>query len=57
MSGFPLFAPLGLYVALLFSTALAAAECEELKQFLGDETAGAEKYIDMFTVRRDPPWR
>jgi len=53
MSGFPLFAPLGLCGALLLSTAPAAAECKDLKQFLKDETAGAEKYVDMFTFRRD----
>jgi hypothetical protein len=46
-------APLALGVACWLSAAPAAAECKDLKQFLKDETAGAEKFVDMFTFRRD----
>jgi hypothetical protein len=31
----------------------AQAECKDLKQFIKDETAGAEKYVDTFSFRRD----
>jgi hypothetical protein len=53
MSRFPLIAPFGFCALLSLSIAPAAAECKDLKQFLKDETAGADKYVDMFTFRRD----
>jgi len=46
-------APLWVCVVFRLSAAPAAAECKDMKQFLRDETAGAEKYVDMFTFRRD----
>jgi hypothetical protein len=53
MSRFPLIAPFGFCALLSLSIAPAAAECKDLRQFLKDETAGADKYVDMFTFRRD----
>ena len=42
-----------LAAALCLSDAAAAAECKDLKQFIRDETAGAEKYVDTFSFSRD----
>jgi hypothetical protein len=53
MPRFSLFAPLAFCVALVLSTTPAAAECKDLRQFIKDETAGTDKYVDMFTFRRD----
>ena len=53
MPRFILMAPLWVCVVFRLSAAPAAAECKDLKQFIRDETAGAEKYVDMFTFRRD----
>ena len=53
MPRFILLAPLWVCVVFRLSAAPAAAECKDLKQFIRDETAGAEKYVDMFTFRRD----
>ena len=40
-------------VAVWFGAAPAQAECKDLKQFIKDETAGAEKYVDTFSFRRN----
>ena len=48
-----LLAPLWVCAVFWPSAAPAAAECKDMKQVLRDETAGAEKYVDMFTFRRD----
>jgi hypothetical protein len=44
---------MGLCAAVWLSTAPAQAECKDLKQFLKDETAGAQKYVDTFTFRKN----
>ena len=55
MSGFRISASiLGFAAALVFaSPASAAGECKDLKQFIKDETAGAQKYVDIFTFRKN----
>ena len=55
MSGFRISASiLGFAAALLLSPAAkAAGECKDLKQFIKDETAGAQKYVDIFTFRKN----
>ncbi len=40
-------------VLLLLSSAAAGAECKELHDIIKDETAGADKYVDTFSFRRD----
>lgn len=53
MPRFSLFAALAFCTAFWPSIALAAVECKDLRQFIKDETAGADKYVDMFTFRKD----
>jgi hypothetical protein len=40
-------------VAILLSVASAHAECGDLRQFIKDETAGPDKYVDTFSFRRN----
>jgi len=53
MPGFRISLALGLCVAVWLSNAAAGAECKTLKQFIKDQTAGAEKYVDTFTFRKN----
>lgn len=39
--------------ALFLAPALAHAECMELRDFIKQETAGPDKYVDTFSFRRD----
>ena len=45
--------PFCLAAALCLWAAPAGAECKDLKQFIKDETAGPDKYVDTFSFRRD----
>src|SRR5271163_1298158 len=40
-------------VAMGLSLASAHAQCGELKQFIRDETAGPDKFVDTFSFRRN----
>lgn len=45
--------PLSLCAVLWLSGPSVGAECKDLKQFIKDETLGAEKYVDTFSFRHD----
>lgn len=42
-----------LSAALLAGATPARAECKDLKQFVKDETQGVDKFVDMFTFRKN----
>jgi hypothetical protein len=53
MPGFAIGNAIGLAAAIWLLPAAARAECKELQQFIKDETAGEEKYVDTFSFRRN----
>ena len=53
MSRYRLSTVLALFTAFCMFSAPAAAQCQDLKQFIKEETAGAEKYVDIFSFRHD----
>jgi hypothetical protein len=50
---FRILASIVFFAAIGFSFGSAHAECGDLKQFIKDETAGPDKYVDTFSFRRN----
>lgn len=53
MRNYIVFALSATLVLGLARPALASAECKDLKDFIKQETAGAQKYVDIFTFRKN----
>src|SRR5271155_2527338 len=53
MPKFRILASIVFFAAIGFSLGSAKAECGDLKQFIRDETAGPDKYVDTFSFRKN----